>query len=250
MIPAPLQKKILLLLIALWVVIFGVMYLGGSKDGKGAPAAERKGPPAKAAPAKAQGELDLLTWNRIQEPLEEGPHNPFGRMANYDEPPPPKVTKVKAPPPPDPYMEELKTFKYFGFALDEKKRVAFVGKGNQSYTVKEKDIIEDKFMVKKITEEYVVLGEPQGPKEMTIAQGGFGEAGPGAGRPGMPGFGAAPTFVRPPVTTPPTVTPPRTMPPKATSPTAPTTPPLPGGRGPRGTGFPGKSPYLKGGATP
>lgn len=246
MLPTPLQKKILLLLVALWAVIAAAMYLWGPKESKVAAAPTGKSPTTRTAPAKARGELDLLPWERGREPLEEGAHNPFHPLAGYLEPPPPKVAKVKVvpPPPPDPFMEELKTFKYFGFAVDERKRVAFIGKGTDSYTVKEKDIIENKFLVKKITEEYVVLGEPQGPKELTISQSGFGEAGPAAGRPMLPGAGVSPQPTVPPR---PVFIPP---PPPSATPSTPSTPPT--GRGPRDRQFPvpPRPPFTKGGTTP
>lgn len=225
MIPPPLQKKILLSLLGLWIAVFGVMYLWGSQEDKGSAApAVRKNAPPKTAPVKGRGYLDLIPWEREREPLAVGAHNPFHPLAGYMEPPPTlAASKAKAPPPPppDPYMEELKTFKYFGFAQDEKKTVAFMGKGASSYTVKEKDIIENKFLVKRITEDYVVIGEPKGPKELTISQSGFGEAGPsgpgglGAVRPPaplpahQPPFPPRPTFTPPPrpATPPPPPTP-------------------------------------------
>jgi hypothetical protein len=217
MIAQSLQKKILLSLLGLWIAVFGVMYLWGSQEDKGSTApAVRKNAPPKTAPVKGRGYLDLIPWEREPEPLAVGAHNPFHPLAGYMEPPPTlAASKAKAPPPPppDPYMEELKTFKYFGFAQDEKKTVAFMGKGASSYTVKEKDIIENKFLVKRITEDYVVIGEPKGPKELTISQSGFGEAGPGspgAVRPPaplpahQPPFPPRPTFTPPPrPTTPP-----------------------------------------------
>lgn len=82
-----------------------------------------------------------------------------------------KVTGTPPPPPsppPDPFLEEAKKFRFLGFARAEGEIFAFLTKENEILIVKEHEVIKDRYMVKEIKEDYILLVAPNGDKEVRL----------------------------------------------------------------------------------
>lgn len=75
--------------------------------------------------------------------------------------PPPPVIKIQPAPPPvikrNPLEDELKNFQFIGFSENKGETSVFLSKGDNLFVVSKGEKIEDKFLVKEITQTDIIL---------------------------------------------------------------------------------------------
>ncbi|MFQ6013738.1 MAG: hypothetical protein ACE5LS_08920 [Thermoplasmata archaeon] len=97
--------------------------------------------------------------------------NIFGSIERSAFPPAPQKPKVAPPappPPPDPFLIEAKAIKYLGFAKAKGQATAFLGVGKEIMVVSEREVFKDRFRVKEVKEEAVILSSLDGTKEVQL----------------------------------------------------------------------------------
>lgn len=195
----PSDRKKLLVLVCLVVFWIGLMLMQrsqrqglrsthvasarrGTSTQTRTPRSPRQGQTKKRA---AMPRLKLGRIERVRPPFEPEARNIFASIETSPTLPSPSIPKPQAqaaptptaPPPPDPFLEEAKTIRYLGYAEVDGKAMAFVAYGSEAFVVPEKQVFGDKFRVKKVIEDTLILSSLDGTKEVRL------DLSPGSGAP-------------------------------------------------------------------
>jgi hypothetical protein len=93
-------------------------------------------------------------------------------------PPPPPVQPAVGPgmqapapalPPPDPFQEEAKQFRYVGFLRAGNSNTAFIVRGQEVHTVPVGSMLGGRFRVMEVQDDGVVLASPTGDKQVRLS---------------------------------------------------------------------------------
>ncbi|HEX7549650.1 MAG TPA: hypothetical protein VF579_03660 [Candidatus Methylomirabilis sp.] len=175
-------KVIILVVLGLvWAVLF-VARRPGQPPARAAlqPGSRPARTPAGQGGGLPRLKLELLALPRAPYPMDA--QNIFGAPPAPPSPPPsqsPRSTELAqpaaAPPPPDPFQELVKQFRYVGFLRDGKAATAFIVQGQQVLTVAVGEVVAGRFQVMEVGEDFVVLASPAGDKQVRLPL--TGEAG-------------------------------------------------------------------------
>lgn len=188
---------VLAVLLAVWAGVFLLRRSGESPARTGPPQMEARAPRAAAGGAgMPRLRSDLLSVTRAPYPADV--QNIFSAP-----PPPPPVQSAVGPglqapvaavPPPDPFQEEAKQFRYVGFLRAGNANMAFIVRGQEVHTVPVGSTLGGRYRVVEVQDDGVVLASPAGDKQVRLALTGDSTAAPRA--PGVPPDGM--TAPRPP----------------------------------------------------
>jgi len=120
--------------------------------------------------------LKLARVERVRPPYEPEARNIFASIG--PSPAFPSAPSALPAPPqlPDLFAEEAKSLRLLGYAHAEGKPMAFVAVGTEVVVVAERDVFGEKFRLKTVTEDGVVITSLDGSREITL---GLGAAPPG-----------------------------------------------------------------------
>ncbi len=184
------DRKKLIVLMALAIFWIGLIVVQRSR----VPAAPQATPAKRAQRATASTrqakkrskvpELQLSQVERVRPPFEPEVRNIFGSITPVPSPTAPKTraatqAALPPPPPPDPFVVEAKTIRFLGFAEADGRATAFVTYGSEAFVVTEHEVFGNKFRVKQIEEDALILNSLDGTKEVRLGLG----PGPGAALP-------------------------------------------------------------------
>jgi hypothetical protein len=112
-------------------------------------------------------DLKLSRIERVRPPFEPEVRNIFASIKPVPSGPrPPTPQAALTPPPPDPFLEEAKTIRFLGYAEAEGKAMAFIAYGSEALVV-----TEQKFRVKQVEEDGLILSSLDGTKEVRLGLG-------------------------------------------------------------------------------
>jgi len=179
---------ILAVLLGVWAIIF-VLRRPGESPMRAGPTQTDARTPRAAAGAGGMPRLRADLLNVARAPYPADVQNIFSTPP----PPPPPVQSavssgMQAPapalPPPDPFQEEAKQFRYVGFLRAGNSNTAFIVRGQEVHTVPVGSMLGERFRVMEVQDDGVVLASPTGDKQVRLALTGDSTAAPRA--PGAP----------------------------------------------------------------
>ncbi len=183
---------ILAVLLAVWAGVFLLRRSGEPPAHTGSPQTDTRTPRAPGGTGLPRLRTDLLDVTRAPYPADV--QNIFGAPP----PPPPPLQSVGGPgleapvpalPPPDPFQEEAKQFRYVGFLRAENADTAFIVRGQEVHTVPVGSMLGGRYRVVEVQDDGVVLASPAGDRQIRLALTGDSTAGlraPGVPPDGMP----------------------------------------------------------------
>lgn len=160
---------LLLALLGVWILVFGLRSPGRRA---GAPAAARGAPAAAAQPARAVPRLkrELIDLPRAAYPTEV--HNIFAAPPTPPSAPVPAsggpALAVPLPPPPDPFVEEAKQFRFVGYLKSGPSLTAFITRGQEIHSLGQGEVLLGRYRLQAVSENDVVLASPQGDKQVRL----------------------------------------------------------------------------------
>jgi hypothetical protein len=161
---------ILVVLVAIWAAVVFLRQPGEPpvRTGPTQPDARVPRPPARSGTTPML-RTDLLRVARAPYPAD---------VQNiFSAPPPPPVKSAEpsalatAPslPPPDPFQEEAKQFRYVGFLRSGSANTAFIIRGQEVHTVPVGAMLGERFRVADVQDDGVVLTSPAGDKQVRLS---------------------------------------------------------------------------------
>ncbi|MBP1774014.1 MAG: hypothetical protein H6Q86_20 [candidate division NC10 bacterium] len=192
---------ILAVLLGVWAVIF-VLRRPGEPPTRTGPAQTDARVPRAAAGGGGIPKLRADLLNVARAPYPADVQNFFS--APPPPPPPPPVQSAVGPgmqgsapalPPPDPFQEEAKQFRYVGFLRAGNSNTAFIVRGQEVHTVPVGSMLGGRFRVMEVQDDGVVLASPAGDKQVRLSLTGDSAAAPrapGGPQPGGPQPGGPP----------------------------------------------------------
>jgi hypothetical protein len=167
------RRKIFLLcgLVIVWAAILFIRWRPTEAPHRALPATA---PPAKTrVPAPKLIEvprLKLEFLERTRHPFESKFHNIFASIDQPALPPtlPGKPEAFAPPPPPDPFLEEAKRLRLLGFAKADGQVTAFLAYGAEIFLAPEAGMVADRFRIKEVLEDAVIVSSPDGAKEVRV----------------------------------------------------------------------------------
>jgi len=165
---------ILAVLLAVWAGIFFLRRPGEPPTRSGPTQADARTPRAAAGGGSIPKlRADLLNVARAPYPADV--QNIF---STPPPPPPPPVQSAVPPgmqapapalPPPDPFQEEAKQFRYVGFLRAGDSNTAFIVRGQEVHTVPVGSMLGGRFRVLDVQDDGVVLASPTGDKQVRLS---------------------------------------------------------------------------------